>query len=147
MSSPLKRELDGVLRPQKIPGLQAGEDVNTATPYKQIDEPAYANDPDVLAYKALMQKYSPNDDPNNSIGFIAWSWANVLTKLIESCGDELTPENIVAKATTMRNVQSPALLPGITYNTTPTDYAPIKKLRIQIFTGETWTPIRDVSVD
>ena len=27
MSSPLKRELDGVLRPQKIPGLQAGEDV------------------------------------------------------------------------------------------------------------------------
>ncbi len=128
-------------------GLDKATGIITATPYKQIDEPAYANDPDVLAYKALMQKYSPNDDPNNSIGFIAWSWANVLAKLIESCGDELTPENIVAKATTMRNVQSPALLPGITYNTTPTDYAPIKKLRIQTFTGETWTPIRDVSVD
>lgn len=33
MSSPLKRELDGVLRPQKIPGLQAGEDVN-AGPFR-----------------------------------------------------------------------------------------------------------------
>ena len=32
MSSPLKRELDGVLRPQKIPGLLAGEDVNDTRP-------------------------------------------------------------------------------------------------------------------
>ena len=128
-------------------GLDKAIGIITATPYKQVDEPQFAGDPDVIAYKALMQKYQPNDDPGNSIGFIAWSWANVLAKLIESCGDELTPENILAKATNMKDVPSPALLPGITYTTTPTDYAPIKTLRIQTFTGETWKPIRDVSVN
>ncbi|MFV0280898.1 MAG: ABC transporter substrate-binding protein [Rhodoblastus sp.] len=128
-------------------GLDKAKGIITATPYKQVDEPQYANDPDVLAYKAMMQKYAPGDDPTNSIGFIAYSWAVVLAKLIQECGDDLTPENILAKATNMKNVPSPALLPGIAYTTTPDDYTPIKRLRIQTFNGKSWTPIRDVTVN
>jgi branched-chain amino acid transport system substrate-binding protein len=62
-------------------------------------------------------------------------------------GDELTAKAIVAKVTNMKNMPSPALLPGITYNTTPTDYAPIKHLRLQSFNGSTWDKIQDVSVE
>ncbi|MFO1169085.1 MAG: branched-chain amino acid ABC transporter substrate-binding protein, partial [Rhodoblastus sp.] len=70
-----------------------------------------------------------------------------LEKLLRDCGDELTPENILAKATNMKNVTAPALMEGVTYNTTPTDYAPLKKLVIQQFDGQVWKPVRAVTVE
>ena len=68
-------------------------------------------------------------------------------RALKDCGDELTPENILAKATNMKNVTAPALMDGVTYNTTPKDYAPLKKLIIQQFDGVAWKPIRAVTVD
>lgn len=127
-------------------GLDNCKDIITATPYKQAGSPAFASDPDVLEYKAFMKKYLPNEDASNEIGFISYSWAMMLTKMLQSMGDDLTQESIVAKATNMKGVTSAALLPGITYNTTPTDYAPIKTLRLQKFNGETWDKIEDVTV-
>ena len=127
-------------------GLENSKGIISATPYKQASSPAFANDPDVLEYKTMMKKYLPNDDPSNEIGFIAYSWAVMLTKLIDSMGDNLTQEAIVEKATTMKGMTSPALLPGITYNTTPTDYAALKTLRLQQFNGDSWDKLRDVTV-
>lgn len=127
-------------------GLENSKDIITATPYKQAGSSAFSNDPDVIEYKAFMKKYLPNEDATNEIGFISYSWAMMLTKMLQSMGDDLTQESIVAKATSMKGVTSAALLPGITYNTTPTDYAPIKTLRLQKFNGETWDKIEDVTV-
>lgn len=126
-------------------GLDNSKGIISATAYKQASSPAFANDPDVVAYKAFMKKYLPNEDSSNEIGFIAYSWAVMLVKQLESMGDDLTQESIVAKATNMKNVGSVALLPGITYNTTPTDYAPVKTLRLQQFNGDTWDKIKDVT--
>ena len=94
-----------------------------------------------------MKKYLPKEDPVNEIGFSAYSWAVVLEKLLKDCGDELTPENILSKATNMKNVGAPALMDGVTYNTTPTDYAPLKKLIIQRFDGQAWKPVQAVTVE
>ena len=127
-------------------GLDNSKGIISATPYKQASSPAFANDPDVAEYRTFMKKYLPNDDPSNEIGFIAYSWAVLLTKMIDGMGDNLTAEAIVEKATTMKGVTSPALLPGITYNTSPTDYAPLKTLRLQQFNGEVWDKIKDVTV-
>ena len=126
-------------------GLDNSKGIISATPYKQASSPAWANDPDVMAYKAFMKTYLPNDDPSNEIGFIAYSWAVVMAKLIGQMGDDLTQESIVAKVTTMKDVASVALLPGFTYNTTPTDYAAIHTLRLQQFNGNEWDKIKDIS--
>ena len=127
-------------------GLDNAKGIISATAYKQASSPAFANDPDVVEYRTFMKKYLPNDDPSNEIGFIAYSWAVLLTKIIDGMGDNLTAESIVEKVTTMKGQTSPALLPGITYNTTPTDYAPLKTLRLQQFNGEIWDKIKDVTV-
>ena len=128
-------------------GLENAKGVITARSTKQAGSPAFANDPDIKTYKAFMQKYMPNEDPTNEIGFSGYAWAVVMEQLIAACGDELTAENITRKATTMKNVVSPGLLSGITYNTTPSDYAPIRKLRIQRFTGNEWESMQDVTLD
>ena len=127
-------------------GLDNAKGIITASGTKRSGDPANQNDPGVVAYKTFMQKYLPNEDPINEIGFSAYSWAVVLEQLLKDCGDELTPENIVAKATNMKDVRGPSLMPGITYNTTPTDYSPVKKMTIQSFDGAKWRPIKEVSV-
>jgi hypothetical protein len=42
------------------------------------------------------------------------------------------------RATTLHDFAIPLLLPGITLNTSPTDYLPIKQLRETRFNGKFW---------
>ena len=44
----------------------------------------------------------------------------------------------MAVSTHLQGVHLPALLPGITVNASPTDYNPIKEMRLQRFDGERW---------
>jgi branched-chain amino acid transport system substrate-binding protein len=42
------------------------------------------------------------------------------------------------QAANLREFRTTNLLPGITINTGPTDFAPIKQLQLRRFNGETW---------
>ena len=48
------------------------------------------------------------------------------------------------QVTHMKDFRAPGLLPGITFNTSPTDYRPIKQFILHRFDGETWVPFGDV---
>jgi branched-chain amino acid transport system substrate-binding protein len=61
-----------------------------------------------------------------------------LVYLLEQCGDDLSRENTMRQATSFHDVNFPWLIPGITLNTSPTDYQPIKKMRETRFNGKTW---------
>jgi branched-chain amino acid transport system substrate-binding protein len=58
--------------------------------------------------------------------------------LLKQCGDDLSRENIMRQAANLHDVALPWLLPGITINTSPTDYQPIKSMREMRFNGKTW---------
>lgn len=128
-------------------GLTAVTGIIAATPYKQVSSPRFANDPDVLAYQAFMKKYLPNEDPKNEIGFAVYSFAYVMGKIIEACGDELTRDNLLYHATHLNNLAAPSLLPGTTYNTSPDNYVPFKRLVVQRFDGQDWVELQAVSVE
>lgn len=128
-------------------GLNAVTGIIAATPYKQVSSPRWANDPDVLAYQAFMKKYLPNEDPKNEIGFAVYSFAFVMGKIIEACGDDLTRDNLLYQATHLNNVAAPSLLPGTTYNTSPDNYVPFKRLVVQKFDGKDWVELKAVSVE
>jgi len=128
-------------------GLNAVTGIIAATPYKQVSSPRFANDPDVLAYQAFMEKYLPNEDPKNEIGFAVYSFAYVMGKIIEACGDELTRENLLYHATHLDNLKAPSLLPGTTYNTSPDNYVPFKRLVVQKFDGQDWVELQAVTVE
>jgi hypothetical protein len=52
--------------------------------------------------------------------------AQALIVVLEQCKNDLSRENIMAQAANLKSVALPVLLPGITLNTSPTDYRPIK---------------------
>jgi len=57
---------------------------------------------------------------------------------VKACGDELTRENLMRQAANIDKLSLPMLLPGITVNTSPTDFAPIKEVQMARFDGERW---------
>lgn len=73
---------------------------------------------------------------------------NALTTVLRKCGDELTRENLIRQATSLRGERMPLMLPGISISTAPGDYMPFKILRIATFDGTSWTLSGDpVSAD
>ena len=64
--------------------------------------------------------------------------------MLTQCGDDLSRENIMRQAASLRNYQSPIALPGIAINTGPADFHPIEQMRLVQFDGNSWQPIGDV---
>jgi branched-chain amino acid transport system substrate-binding protein len=58
--------------------------------------------------------------------------------VLKACGDDLTRENVMKQAASIKDLELGGLLPGIKVNTSPTDFAPLSQLRLEKFKGETW---------
>jgi branched-chain amino acid transport system substrate-binding protein len=58
--------------------------------------------------------------------------------VLKKCGDDLTRENVMKQAANLHKLALPMLLPGITVNTSATDWYPIKQEQLAKFDGTTW---------
>ncbi len=125
----------------KPAGLENAKGAISATPTKTVGDPEWAHDPAYLEWLAFMKRYYPEGDIEDQLNFTGWNVAVLMTKVIEACGDDLSPQNLMKVATALQNVTLPGLIPGITVNTTPDDYRLIKSLRPQRFDGERWVSI------
>jgi branched-chain amino acid transport system substrate-binding protein len=69
-------------------------------------------------------------------------------KILRNSGNDLSRENVLKQATTLRDVELPLLLPGIRVSYSPTDYTPLKQGRMARFDGTKWVRFGDlVSVE
>jgi len=137
--------VETVLRPA---GLEASKGLVTTLFLKQPGDPAWANDEEVKAYHGFLKKYAPSANPDDYSVLVAYMNVNALTTVLRKCGDELTRENLIRQATSLRGERMPLMLPGITISTAPGDYTPFKILRIATFDGTSWTLSGDpVSAD
>jgi branched-chain amino acid transport system substrate-binding protein len=137
--------VETVLRPA---GLEASKGLVTTLFLKQPGDPAWANDEEVKAYHGFLKKYAPSANPDDYSVLVAYMNVNALTTVLRKCGDELTRENLIRQATSLRGERMPLMLPGISISTAPGDYTPFKILRIATFDGTSWTLSGDpVSAD
>ncbi len=125
-------------------GLEKAVGVITGSFLKDPSDPQWKDDPDVKLWNDFMTKYLPNMDRGESAPVFSLAWGNVVKKMITACGDNLTRDCIMNQATHLTNVSVPMLLPGVTFNTTPTDYRAIKQLQLQRFDGEKYVRFGDV---
>ncbi len=115
--------------------------VVTAEFLKEPGDPAWQDDPEVRAYAEFMKNYNPGTDPNDWSNVIAYYMASAEVQALNSCGAELTRERLLDRVSHMEQVSVPMLIPGITLNTTPTDYNAIKQMRLKRFDGARWVPL------
>jgi hypothetical protein len=88
-----------------------------------------------------MAKYYPEGNTTEQLNMVGYSMGHLLAEVLRRCGGDYTSARIMKEATTLKNVALPALIPGITVSSTPTDYRIIKQLRLQRFDGKRWVPM------
>ncbi|WP_166298260.1 ABC transporter substrate-binding protein [Bradyrhizobium sp. 2S1] len=131
----------GVLVPA---GIEASTGILTTTSYKTPNDPAWASDKGMVDYLAFAAKYMPGMDPNDVIAVTGYTTAQLGAIILQRCGDNLTRENVLKQATNLSGIELPMLLPGITIQTTPQDYAAITERRFARFDGKTWVLFGDI---
>jgi len=111
---------------------------------KLPSDPAWAQDAGMKQYLGFMQKYMPGEDVNNPLPALAFNTSALLTDILKKAGSDLSRENILKQAESLRGVQLPMLLPGITVDTSRTDHAPIEQVQIVRWDGGRWVPLGGV---
>lgn len=94
-----------------------------------------------------MKKYFPEGDRGDIGAVYGYGLATTMAQAIRQCGDDLTRENLMRQATNLKNFKVPILLPGVTINTSPDNYYPIKQAQLIQFDGKTWIPIGALMAD
>jgi ABC-type branched-subunit amino acid transport system substrate-binding protein len=134
----------GALKPA---GLDASQGIISVNYGKDPGDPTWDNDPGMNAWRAFMDKYYAEGDKNSSLNTYGYSSAQLLTLVLRNCGDNLTRENVMKQATSLKDVQLDLLLPGLMVNTSPTDYHVIKQLQMMRFKGERWEGFGPILTD
>ncbi len=130
--------IEATLKPA---GFEAAKDVVVTTQFsKQAGDPTWDNDKDMIDYKAFMKKYVSGDSPSDFIALSGYIIAHGIELALRRCGNDLTRENFVKQATSLKNVTLPLLLPGITISNSPEDYSAYSSLQVAKFDGTRYVP-------
>lgn len=130
-----------VLKPA---GFENSQGIVTAAYLKDPTDKQWDNSDDMKAWRVWMAKYNPSASLADGFNVYAYAASYTLHKTLEQCGNELTRANLMKQAANLKKLTVPLLLPGITVNTSPTDFYPIQSERLQRFQGETWELFGDV---
>ncbi|MBR0850329.1 ABC transporter substrate-binding protein [Bradyrhizobium diazoefficiens] len=122
----------------KPAGLEASKGVISVNYGKDPLDPAWKDDPGMKKYFEFMAKYYPDGDKDSSFNTYGYGTAQLLVHVLQQCGDNLTRENVMKQATSLKDVTGDTGLPGIKANTSPTDYRVNKQLQMMKFNGERW---------
>ncbi|KPG01233.1 branched-chain amino acid ABC transporter substrate-binding protein [Rhodopseudomonas sp. AAP120] len=128
----------------KPAGMEFAQDAITASYVKDPTDPTWTNDPGLKEWNAFLDKYMPGSDRSNGLLLYGYGAAQTLEHILTQAGDNLTRENIMKVATSLKGYAPSALLPGITMNTSPTDHFPIEQMQLMRFKGDRWEMFGDV---
>jgi len=120
----------------KPAGLEASKGLITALYMKEITDPQWKNDKGYQDWVAWMKKYYAEGALDDQANAYAYSVAQTLVQVLKQCGNDLSRENIIKQAASLKNLELPLLLPGIKINTSATDFAPIEQEQLAKFDGE-----------
>ncbi|MBW7966859.1 ABC transporter substrate-binding protein [Bradyrhizobium sp. BR 10261] len=128
-------------------GLDNAVGLISSSNQKDTMDPQWADDPGVKDYFAFMKQYMPNADLSNSNHAAGYHYATLLMTILRACKDDVSRDNIMRQAASLKEVKLPLLLPGMSVTTGPDDYLPFQQLQLRRFNGKSWVGFGDVLDD
>jgi branched-chain amino acid transport system substrate-binding protein len=119
-------------------GLEKSVGLMTVAYLKDATDTEWANDAAMNDYKAFLKKHYPEGNIADSSNVYGYSAAQTLVQVLKQCGDNLTRENVMKQAASLKHLQLPLARPGIEVNTGPDDFFPFEALQLQRFDGKHW---------
>ncbi len=128
----------------KPAGMEASQDIISSQYLKDPTDPQWKNDDGMKGWNAFLDKYYPEADRADASVMYGYTVAQGLVYVLKNCGNDLTRENIMKQAASIKDLVLPGLLPGIKVNTSATDFAPISSVQLIRFKGQTWERFGDI---
>ena len=94
------------------------------------------------AWNEFLDKYYPEANRADGSVMYGYTVAQGLVHVLKACGDDLTRENVMKQAASIKDLELGGLLPGIKVNTSATDFAPISQVQLMKFKGESLGAVR-----
>jgi branched-chain amino acid transport system substrate-binding protein len=119
-------------------GLERSVGIISSSYTKQPSDPQWREAPDFKAWTAFMDKYYPSGSKTDWLNAYGYGMAYAMHQALEMAGPQLTREALMNALDSIRNMEVPMLLPGITVSISKTDHGPIKSMQILRFNGTAW---------
>jgi branched-chain amino acid transport system substrate-binding protein len=128
----------------KPAGMENAQDIISSAYFKDPTDPQWKTDKEMIAWNEFLDKYYP--EANRADGAVMYGYivTQGLVHVLKACGDNLTRENVMKQAASIKDLELGGLLPGVKVNTSATDFAPISQLQLMKFKGETWERFGDI---
>jgi ABC-type branched-subunit amino acid transport system substrate-binding protein len=125
-------------------GLDASEGVLSAGYLKDASDPQWKNDEGMKKFMAFVDKYMPGVNVSDSNTVYGYAAAQTMIQVLKQSGDDLTRENVMKQAASLKDFAPDTLIPGVKINTSATDFAPIEQLKMMQFKGGKWELFGDI---
>ncbi|WP_410708343.1 ABC transporter substrate-binding protein [Bradyrhizobium sp. BWA-3-5] len=122
----------------KPAGMENAQDIISSQYLKDPTDAQWKDDKGMKAWNEFLDKYYPEANRADASVMFGYTVAQGLVHVLKACGDNLTRENVMKQAASIKDLELDGLLPGIKVNTSPTDFAPISSVQLIKFKGETW---------
>jgi len=125
-------------------GLEKSVGLITLGYLKEPNDKQFQNDPAIVKWREFMKKYYPDGSLIDNLNVYGYSVGETIAQVLRQCGDNLTRENVMRQAASMKSFRVDTLLPGVNIGTSADDFAPIEAGQLQRFDGKEWVRFGEV---
>ena len=122
----------------KPAGMENAQDIISSQYLKDPTDAQWKDDAGMKAWNEFLDKYYPEANRADASVMFGYTVAQGLVHVLKASGDNLTRENVMKQAASIKDLELGGLLPGIKVNTSASDFAPISSVQLIRFKGETW---------
>ena len=97
--------------------------------HKEPDDPHWKRRSGYKDWLAFMDEYYPDGDKDRNFTVYGYIVSQLLVQVLKQCGDELTRENVMKQAASLKDLPLGMLLPGIVVNTSRDRFRPRSRCR------------------
>ena len=139
--SNVSASVGGVLEPA---GIEISQGILSASYTKDGSDPQWNADEGMKKFYNFLAQFDPKANKLDAGVVFGYAAAQTMVKVLHMCGDDLTRENVMKQAASLKDFEPDTLLPGIRINTAPDNFAPIEQLQMMRFKGKKWELFGDI---